>query len=170
MHSRFQKVSELGRIRKVILIDQRGHGFSTRAPVDTSRAAFVSDVVRVIEAESARPVDLVGQSIGAHTAMLVAASHPKLVRRLVLLEGNEGNGSREDHAALGDYFRSWKVPFSSRGNARESLGDGPLAQAWVTDLEEREDGLYPRFDADDGLFTEEQKSGVTAAACSTLTA
>ncbi|MBM7767726.1 alpha/beta fold hydrolase [Glutamicibacter nicotianae] len=134
--------------RKVILIDQRGHGFSTRVPADTSRTAFVGDVVRVIEAESSQPVDLVGQSMGAHTAMLVAAAHPALVRRLVLLEGNEGNGSAEDHAALGDYFRSWEVPFSSRENAKESLGDGPLAQAWVADLEEREDGLYPRFDAD----------------------
>lgn len=134
--------------RKVILIDQRGHGRSTRVPADTSRATFVSDVARVIETESSQPVDLVGQSMGAHTAMLVAAAHPGLVRRLVLLEGNAGNGSAEDHAALGDYFRSWEVPFTSRGNATEMLGDGPLAQAWVADLEEREDGWYPRFDAD----------------------
>ena len=134
--------------RKVILIDQRGHGLSTRVPSDTSRTAFVSDVARVIEAESSHPVDLVGQSMGAHTAMLVAATHPALVRRLVLLEGNEGSGSAEEHAALGDYFRAWEVPFSSRDNARDLLGDGPLAQAWAADLEERDDGFYPRFDAD----------------------
>lgn len=134
--------------RRVILIDQRGHGFSTRMPADTSRAAFVNDVIRVIEAESSQPVDLVGQSMGAHTAMLVAAAHPALVQKLVLLEGNEGSGSAEEHAALGAYFRSWEVPFPNRAIAKESLGDGPLAQAWVADLEEREDGLYPRFDAD----------------------
>lgn len=175
--------------RKTILIDQRGHGFSTRVPADTSRAAFVSDVVRVIEAESSRSVDLVGQSMGAHTAMLIAAAHPALVRKLVLLEGNEGSGSAEDHAGIGDYFRSWEVLFPTRDDARESLGDGPLAQAWVADLEERADGLYPRFDAevmvrtisevavprwrewesitmptlvvyaDGGMFTEEQKTG-----------
>lgn len=134
--------------RKVILIDQRGHGNSTRLPADTSRAAFANDVARVIEKESAEPVDLVGQSMGAHTAMLVAAARPELVRRLVLLEGNEGGGTAEDHETLGDYFRSWEVPFVSRDSAREALGDGPLARAWVADLEEREDGLYPRFDAD----------------------
>ncbi|MFE4469386.1 alpha/beta fold hydrolase [Leifsonia sp. NPDC056824] len=134
--------------RKVILIDQRGHGFSTRIPADTSRAAFVSDVVRVIEVEGSLQVDLVGQSMGAHTAMLVAAAHPKLVRRLVLLEGDAGSGSPEDHAALGDYFRAWKVPFASRDEAGEALGDGPLAQAWMADLEERKEGFYPRFDAD----------------------
>lgn len=134
--------------RKVILVDQRGHGFSTRAPADTTRAAFVEDVASVIRTESAGPVDLVGQSMGAHTAMLVAAAHPEMVGRLVLLEGNEGGGSSEDHAALGDYFRSWEVPFANREDARAALGDGPLARAWVADLEQREDGLYPRFDAD----------------------
>lgn len=134
--------------RKVILIDQRGHGFSTRRPTDISRSAFVNDVVRVVETEESRAVDLVGQSMGAHTAMLVAAVRPELVHRLVLLEGNEGGGSPEGHAALGDFFRSWAVPFASREEARAALGYSPLAHAWAADLEEREGGLYPRFDAD----------------------
>lgn len=174
--------------RGVILIDQRGHGFSTRTPADTSRAAFVADVVRVIEAEGVGPVDLVGQSMGAHTAMLVAAARPDLVRRLVLLEGNEGSGSAEDQAAVADFFRSWEVPFASRDDAEKFLGGGPLARAWIDDMEHRQDGLHPRFDvdvlvqvishvdvprwrewesvvaptlvvyADAGMFTEEQKS------------
>ena len=174
--------------RKVVLLDLRGHGFSTRLPADTSREAFVGDVVRVIEAEDLGAVDLVGQSMGAHTAMLVAAARPDLVRRLVLLEGNEGGGTGEDHAAMGDYFRSWQLPFASPEAARSALGDGPLAQAWAADLEERQDGLHPRFDpevmvaiiaevmeprweewesataptlaiyAEHGMFTEEQKA------------
>ncbi|MBG6192419.1 pimeloyl-ACP methyl ester carboxylesterase [Arthrobacter sp. CAN_A212] len=173
--------------RMVVLIDQRGHGFSTREPADTSRGAFIADAVRVIEAESLAPVDLVGQSMGAHTAMLVAAAHPDLVRRLVLLEANEGGGVPEGAEAIGEYFRSWEVPYADREAAQAALGDGELAQAWSADLEERPDGLYPRFDpevmvatmaelavprwtewesvaaptlviyADEGMFTEEQK-------------
>lgn len=134
--------------RKVILVDQRGHGASTTVPIDTSREAFVSDVVHVIEAETSAPVDLVGQSMGAHTAMLAAAARPALVRRLVLLEGNEGGGTPEEHAAIGTFFRSWDTPFADRATAAAALGDGPLARAWVDDLEERADGLHPRFDAD----------------------
>ncbi|MGO4453553.1 alpha/beta fold hydrolase [Arthrobacter sp. RAF14] len=134
--------------RKVVLIDQRGHGFSTRIPSDTSREAFVDDVVAVIDAEENEPIDLVGQSMGAHTAFLVAAAHPELVRRLALLECNEGSGTAEDSAALGDFFRSWEVPFITRAVATETLGRGPLARAWADDLEERNGGLYPRFDAD----------------------
>lgn len=100
--------------RRVVLVDQRGHGLSSTYPRDTSREAFVSDVVRVITAETSEPVTLVGHSMGAHTAMLVAAARPDLVRQLVMLEGNQGGGSAEDHAALGDFFRSWDAPFPSR--------------------------------------------------------
>lgn len=134
--------------RRVILIDQRGHGHSTRNPRDTSRDAFVSDAVRVIKAESPHPIDLVGQSMGAHTAMLLAAAHPRLVRRLVLLECDAGSGTPEEHAALGNYLRSWPAPFTDRSAAAIALGTGPLAQAWIADLEEHADGLYPRFDPD----------------------
>lgn len=134
--------------RRVILIDQRGHGGSSTLPVDTSRDSFVSDVVRVISAEASLPVVLVGQSMGAHTAMLATAARPDLVDRLVMLEGNQGGGTVEEHSSIGDFFRSWPVPFPDRAHALASLGDSPLTLAWIDDLEERADGLYPRFDAD----------------------
>lgn len=186
--SEFEPTARALSRRMVILIDQRGHGFSIRKPADTSRGAFIRDAVRVIEAESSSPVDLVGQSMGAHTAMLVAAARPDLVRRLVLLETNEGGGAPEEHAAIGDYFRSWEVPYPDRETALAALGGSPLAKAWSADLEERSDGFYPRFDpevmeasisklavprwpewesitaptlvvyADGGMFTEEQKT------------
>lgn len=131
---------------RTVLVDLRGHGASTRCPGDLSREAFVADVVRVIEAVGP-PVALVGQSMGGHTAMLVAAARPDLVSRLVLLEADAGGGGAADHAAMGQYFRSWPVPFPSRKAAHEFLGEGPLAQAWADDLEERDGGFWPRFDA-----------------------
>ena len=134
--------------RSVVLIDQRGHGESTRRPMDTSRAAYVSDVARVIESETSEPVIVIGQSMGAHTAILLAAGRPDLVRALVMLEGDQGSGTVEEHRALGHFFRSWNVPFASRSEAAAELGDGPLERAWVEDLEETADGLVPRFDAD----------------------
>jgi pimeloyl-ACP methyl ester carboxylesterase len=133
---------------RVLLLDQRGHGRSTRRPNDTSRAAFVDDVVALIEHESSQPVTLIGQSMGAHTAMLVAAARPDLVESLVLLEGGEGSGDPEEHARMGEYFDSWPVPFPTLDEARSFLGDGALAKAWVDDLEHRGDGYSPRFDGD----------------------
>lgn len=133
---------------RTLIVDQRGHGHSTRRPDDTSRAAFVRDCVRVIEAKCRSAVTLVGQSMGAHTAMLAAASRPDLVERLVLLEGGAGSGDPIAYRKLGDFFRSWPTPFRDRTAARAFLGDGPLERAWVADLEELTDGLYPRFDPD----------------------
>jgi pimeloyl-ACP methyl ester carboxylesterase len=95
---------------RVIALDQRGQGVSERHPADVSRAAYVADVIAVIEDprqeevrdggdSSARtlgaprrpePVVLVGQSLGGHTAMLVAAARPDLVRALVLVEASPG--------------------------------------------------------------------------------
>lgn len=134
---------------RVVALDQRGHGRSTRRPLDLSRDAFVQDVVALIEDVSrGRPVHLVGQSMGAHTAMLVAAARPDLVASLVMLEGHAGSGSTEDASALGRYFASWPVPFADEAAAREFLGELPIAGAWVAAMECRDDGLWPRFDAD----------------------
>ncbi|GAA1158104.1 hypothetical protein GCM10009630_65340 [Kribbella jejuensis] len=135
---------------RVLLIDQRGHGGSTRRPADVSRQAYVGDVVAVIEELlPSQRVRLVGQSMGAHTAMLTAAARPDLVDRLVMLEGNAAGDNRPEEARkIGEYFASWPVPFADEDAAQAFLGDGPLAVAWRNDLERTADGLRPRFDAD----------------------
>lgn len=133
---------------RVLLVDQRGHGQSTRVPADLSREAFVADIVNLIERRVGSPVALVGQSMGAHTAMLVAAARPDLIKRLVLLEVGAVGGNVDANAAIGDYFRSWPAPFADRQAALAFFGDGPLERAWATDLEERPDGLWPRYDPD----------------------
>ncbi|ACL41204.1 alpha/beta hydrolase fold protein [Pseudarthrobacter chlorophenolicus A6] len=130
---------------RAILVDLRGHGGSTRVPPGVARSDYVSDVVTVIERIGA-PVVLVGQSMGAHTAMLVAAERPDLVGSLVLLECGAAGEDLDGHRAIGEYFRSWPTPFGSRDAASAFLGDGPLARAWAEDLEERADGFWPRFD------------------------
>jgi pimeloyl-ACP methyl ester carboxylesterase len=134
----------------VLLVDQRGHGRSTRRPDDLSRQAFVDDVIAVIEQLSpATKVALVGQSMGAHTAFLTAAARPDLVDRLVMLEGHVAGSDRpEDAKELGDYFASWPTSFADIEEAREFLGESALAAAWIHDLEPGPHGLRPRFDAD----------------------
>ncbi|GAB7189619.1 hypothetical protein NUM3379_03250 [Kineococcus sp. NUM-3379] len=70
------------------------------------------------------------------------------MRRLVLLEGGVGGGAQDLSAQLGSWFAAWPVPFPSRQAAVEHLGATPVAAAWAQDLQERDDGFRPRFDAD----------------------
>lgn len=134
----------------VVLVDQRGHGQSTRRPELLSREAFVGDIVEVIRQLSPdRPVTLVGQSMGAHTAFLTAAARPDLVERLVMLEGHVSGSDDPDEAArLGAFFDSWPDTFANPDEARAFLGESALTEAWISDLEPTSEGLRPRFDAD----------------------
>jgi pimeloyl-ACP methyl ester carboxylesterase len=133
---------------RFVFPDLRGHGDSTRRPADLSRGAFVGDVAAIIRQVSAdRPVTLVGQSMGGHTAILAAAEFPDLVTRLIVLETTVAGGA--DPARIGDYFRSWPVPFASLAEAAEFLGQDALARSWAGHLERSADGgLVPPFDAD----------------------
>jgi len=145
----FERTAHALAPHRVALVDLRGHGDSTREPADVSRDAFVSDVARVIESLADGPVVLVGQSMGGHTAMLVAARHPHLVDRLVLLEaGVGGDGDAKSRLDLERYFESWPVPFADRAAAGAFLGDSSLQRAWIDGLERRVDGLWPRFRPD----------------------
>jgi pimeloyl-ACP methyl ester carboxylesterase len=135
---------------RLIVPDQRGHGHSTRRPDDLSRNAYVEDVLAIVDAwGDGNPVTLVGQSMGAHTALLVAAEHADRVQRLVLLEGGVGGDGADGYpATLGEWFASWPTPFPDRAAAVAYLGGTASARSWARDLEERPDGWWPRFDAD----------------------
>lgn len=136
--------------RRVLLVDQRAHGQSTRRPDDLSRAAFVGDVVAVMDAFApGEKCTLVGQSMGAHTAFLTSAMHPDRVESLVMLEGHvAGSSDPEEAIALGRWFASWPTPFPDEATARAFLGEDAMADAWIADLETTPQGLMPRFEAD----------------------
>ncbi|MGH3376538.1 MAG: alpha/beta fold hydrolase [Actinoallomurus sp.] len=133
---------------RVVAFDQRAHGASERRPSDVSRAAYVADVVAVIDALRLAPVILVGQSLGGHTAMLTAAARPDLVRALVMVEASPGRTDGAGTAKVERWLASWPVPFASPAAAAVFFGGGPAGAAWAAGLEERADGWWPRFEFD----------------------
>ncbi|MER8234823.1 alpha/beta hydrolase [Streptomyces sp. NPDC094049] len=135
---------------RVVALDQRGHGASERRPEDVSRAAYVADAVAVIEElDLERPV-LIGQSLGGSTALLTAAAHPALPRALVLVEAGPGGAHPGTQEQIAGWLAAWPVPFPSREVAAAYLGGGkePVGDGWAGGLEERADGLHPRFDSE----------------------
>ncbi|MFE6711803.1 alpha/beta fold hydrolase [Streptomyces sp. NPDC057695] len=135
---------------RVVALDQRGHGLSERQPADgdVSRAAYVADAVAVIDRLGLdRPV-LVGQSLGGSTALLTASAHPGLLRALVLVEAGPGGTDPGVQEQIASRLRAWPVPFPTRAAAVAYLGGGTdaVGEGWARGLEERPDGLWPRFD------------------------
>jgi pimeloyl-ACP methyl ester carboxylesterase len=116
--------------------------------VDVSRAAFVDDAAMWIERLCERPAIVVGHSLGGHTAFLLAARRPELVRALVVAEATP-SPVPDSPAVLERWVGSWPLPFPTRSAALSFFGGDSLwARAWTLGLEEREDGVWPRFDLD----------------------
>ncbi len=74
--------------RRVIGIDQRGHGHSPDTPEPFSYREMAEDTAAVIRRLGVAPVDVVGHSDGGDVGLLLAVHHPELVRRLVISGAN----------------------------------------------------------------------------------
>ena len=159
---------------RVLVPEQRGHGQSERRPSDVSRSAFVADIALWLTTVCFEPVNLVGQSLGAHTAFLLARRQSHLVRSLVVVEATP----KTDDTALPRLTRwleQWPVPFATREAALAFFGgDTAYGRAWTDGLEHRADGLWPRFDTDimHGALADCRRQGHwdewTAVRCPTL--
>ena len=67
-------------------MDQRGHGHSPKPATGYDIGNYVQDALRVIEALDLAPVDLVGHSMGARVAMVLAARHPDVLRSVAIVD------------------------------------------------------------------------------------
>lgn len=78
---------ELRDVTRVLYVDLRGHGRSSPPPDGDGYTinAAADDLAMLIERDSAAPADVIAHDFGATVAMSLAARHPGLVRRLVLI-------------------------------------------------------------------------------------
>jgi pimeloyl-ACP methyl ester carboxylesterase len=113
--------------------------------VSTMKRSTVDDGVTIAYrvVEGVEPAVVVLHGLAGSSREFLDTAEGLAGRRVILLD-QRGHG----HRAHGDFFRSWAVPFVDRQEASAALGEGPLERAWVEDLDERADGLHPRFDAD----------------------
>lgn len=112
----FERMGEFGR---VILFDRRGVGLSD--PVDRAPTLEqqVDDARAVMDAEGAQEVAIYGFTTGAPFALLMAASEPERVSRLVISSG------------FARMTKSEEYPFGNPPEVRDALSEATISN-WGT--------------------------------------
>ncbi|HYA67514.1 MAG TPA: alpha/beta hydrolase [Acidimicrobiales bacterium] len=123
--------------------DLRGRGRSNHLPGPYGMRRHAEDCAAVIRAMSDGPLVVVGQSMGAYVAVVLAAAHPGLVERLVLADGGLPMALPEGldpevviEAALGPALSRLATVFPSRAAYREFWRAHPaVSEDWNDDVE-----------------------------------
>jgi pimeloyl-ACP methyl ester carboxylesterase len=110
----FQKVLPALATRfRVYALDYPGHGYSDIPVADYTAEFFVRTVARALERLDVRDAVLVGESIGASIALLLAARHDPRVRAVVAMNAYDyagGRGIRRSSAIANLLFGLNDVP------------------------------------------------------------
>lgn len=85
----FEPLAEYLTGYRLLAIDMAGHGRSQHRPdgVPYDLPGYLADILLVMDLLEAENITLMGHSLGAALASLLAASFPERVQRLVLLDG-----------------------------------------------------------------------------------
>lgn len=75
----------LAQKRRVLALDQRGHGQSSHQP-NYQLTHLVTDLIGFLDALDIDQCDLLGHSMGGLVAMNTAATHPERLRSLILMD------------------------------------------------------------------------------------
>ncbi|MCB1746576.1 MAG: alpha/beta hydrolase [Gammaproteobacteria bacterium] len=84
----FASLPRFARDHRVVALDTRGHGASSRGTAALSYTLYADDVARVLAQLGITHAVLIGWSDGANTALQLALDHPEAVCALVLMSAN----------------------------------------------------------------------------------
>ena len=147
------EVDALAEGRRVVTMDHRGHGDSTKVGTleGYSIAQLARDLAGFIDAVGNGPVDLLGHSMGGRVVLLTALDRPDLVRSLVLMDTSAWSFQPEDEA-IRSMVQSYIESFDPAGGMPATLNlDGPedrLIAATVPEQWQKEkDAIFAGMDA-----------------------
>ncbi|MEU4104419.1 alpha/beta fold hydrolase [Streptomyces tanashiensis] len=141
---------ELGDSWRVIALDQRGHGYSSR-PADFSRTGYVEDAANVLKDLGIDGAAVLGHSLGGVNAYQLAARYPGLVDALIV----------EDIGAEVSGDLSFSLAWPHRAPTRVELleGLGPSASHLTDAVREYPDGWGLAFDPKDMNASQQHLNG-----------
>lgn len=143
-HITFHALARALNGRRVVAPDQRGYGRSNVLPGPYGLAAHVDDAMALLDHLELETVDVVAHSMGASVAVLLAATRPDRVGRLVLVDGGLPGavpaGMSIDEALralMGPTIERLETTFASRAEYLAVRRQHPgLASCWNEDTEE----------------------------------
>lgn len=140
---------DLAADRRVVLVDQRGHGRSTKTGglEGYTLEQLVADLTAFLEAVGGGPVDLLGHSMGGRVSMGLVLGRPDLVSSLMLMDTSAWSFMPPDDG-IRQLVRAWIEAFDPASGMPASLSVGSPEDALI---EERTPGSWQREKAD--IFT-----------------
>jgi pimeloyl-ACP methyl ester carboxylesterase len=128
---------------RVVGLDARSHGRSPHRGGPWRTEDFVDDAAEIIRERELAPAVVIGHSMGGLHAWALAATHPELVRAVVVEDmAPDQRGKTVDDWR--GYFEAWPVPFQSLAHVRAFFGADRTASGdyFVECVEERKDGYH----------------------------
>jgi len=129
----------LVRYGRVVGLDARGHGHSPHRGGPWRTEDFVADAAAVLRSHDLAPAVVIGHSMGGLHAWALAATHPDLVRAVVVedMAPDQRGKTVEPWRA---YFDSWPAAFESLAHVRRFFA--PLGDYFTECMVERADGYH----------------------------
>src|SRR5258707_1726018 len=113
----------LARERRVVALDQRGHGQSDKLDDGYDFATIVADALAAAEAlEFGERFTVAGHSWGANVALELASAHPERVAALALVDGGFGMLRQRPGATWEEVSRNLAPPQFATTPAETNLG------------------------------------------------
>lgn len=131
----------------VVALDQRGHGWSDKPERAYTRKHYVQDAAEAIRALNLAPAVVIGHSMGALNAWVLAAQCPELVQALVLEDMTAATASLDAGESVRRWLASWPLPFPSLAAVKEFFDrDEPNEGNYFQEImREQPDGYVPLF-------------------------
>lgn len=147
------QVDALAERRRVVVLDHRGHGHSTK--VGTLEGYDIEqlsrDLATFLEAVGNGPVDLLGHSMGGRVVMTMAVQRPELVRSLILMDTSAWSFQPDDEK-LRTMVRDYITAFDPSGGMPSALSmggpeDDLIAAAVPAWWQQEKDAIFAGMDA-----------------------